>query len=605
MVCAKPVSRRPIWGIVLLGLLWLGVLAGLRPLWVPWENHWRDNWLAEKSPGVACDPRILLVLIDDHSLERIPQPTAYWLPLLSKVTRASLEQGALAVGWDWMPHEVDEATYANVFKHGWGQPLPWTDLGEVTQRFPGRWIQGIFPHLDSNPGQDYRPASVVMGLAGADDLAYLNMSRDRDGVFRRQAVVPLKLEGPLWHDEVCQGFAARLAESAGPAKPGTALLPVIFAPANSFARISFSELLEKSQSGRDLHPLVDGKILLVGAGTPLFQDAVTTPVGQMLGVEAQANVINTLLSSSRLQDSPPLLYWPALWVVTALFGVGAYKQPPGRMLCGLVLWLGIGYCGCRQALVGSNRYVDFLPLLLGPPASTLIGSLWQWYDSHLEQRRLRHLFGRYVSPAVMEELLRDPAQALVGAVGERTITVLFTDINGFSTVCEKKTASQIMTMLNEYFREMNRLIFQHGGSIKQFVGDEIMAMYGAPKPYPKAEQAALETAVAMVRRLRELKKSNPDQEGFYEIKIGIHRGTVILGNVGSEERTEYAAVGDDVNLGSRIMGMNKALKADFLISAEFARHVSPPAGVRFESKGSHPVKGRVEPIEILEVVVEV
>ena len=107
-----------------------------------------------------------------------------------------------------------------------------------------------------------------------------------------------------------------------------------------------------------------------------------------------------------------------------------------------------------------------------------------------------------------------------------------------------------MMMLNNYFEAMNGIIFQYGGTIKQFVGDEIMAMYGAPVVHPSPEEAAVKTAVEMVRQLALMRRQDPDQRNcFYYIKVGIHSGDVILGNVGSQDRTEYAAVGDDVNLG--------------------------------------------------------
>ncbi|MBS2037316.1 adenylate/guanylate cyclase domain-containing protein [bacterium] len=586
-------------------LSWLLALACSSVFWTDWETRWTDSWLVKKAPAQKLDDRILLVLIDDKTIERIPQPTAYWLPLLGKVTRSSLEQGAAAVAWDWMPHEVDEKTYKAVFEKGWGQPLPWTDLGEAANRFPGRWIQGIFPHLDRSPGQDYRPASVVMALAGRDGLAYLNLSRDKDGILRSQVAAPLKLDDPFWSGEVVPSFAARVAE-AGSKKSvsGPEVIPVAFCEPGRFPRVSLCDLLDSSDDGLKLNKIVEGKILLLGAGTPLFQDLVTTPVGQMLGIEAQANCLNTLLTGSLVKPVDPVLYWLFVGALSLFFAELGVRLAPWQSLLALLGWGALSYQVCSLLFVRYDLVVMLSPLALGPLVALLAGGFQQWFYARREQARVRNLFGRYVSPSVMEELIKDPSQAALGAVCQREIAVLFTDINGFSTVCEKKSPAEIMVMLNVYFSEMNRIIFDHGGTIKQFVGDEIMAMFGAPQPQPRAEQKALETAVAMVRRLRILSAADPEGQGFYQIKIGLHRGSVILGNVGSEQRTEYAAVGDDVNLGSRIMGMNKALGADFLISSDFAKEVTLPDGVSLRSKGAHTVKGRVEPVEIFEVVVD-
>lgn len=366
-----------------------------------------------------------------------------------------------------------------------------------------------------------------------------------------------------------------------------------------------SDILEwhTNQPAR-LKEAVAGKVVLLGPGTPLFQDLVTTPLGQMLGVEAHAQAVNTLLGATQLQPLAAPIYWPLALLVLLLTAAMGLRLAPVALLAFVVVAEACLIGGGQIQLVSQGRTLPLLPLLTGIPTIALGAWLFQWFEQQRKQRRIRQLFGRYVSPSVMETLLQDPQQSLLGAVGRRTITVLFTDINGFSTQCEKRSADEIMEMLNRYFEAMNSIIFENGGTIKQFVGDEIMALYGAPQHHAKPEQAALDTAVAMVRRLRTMKAADPDNNGFYEIKVGIHRGPVILGNVGSAERTEYAAVGDDVNLGARIMSMTGALKADVLISADLQAEVVAPLGVSFRSKGMHPVKGRVEPIEIVEVLID-
>lgn len=582
-------------------MLWLLFCHGSRSWWIDRENLWRDSWVAARASTQEADGRILLVLIDDKSLADIPQPTAYWLPLLGKVTFAGLQGGASAVGIDWMPHEVEEEVYRVIFPQGWGSPEPWTDFGRASVDYPGKWIQGVFPSLAERTQLDYKPAPEVMALAGDENLGYLNLSRDLDGVLRRQSVVPLQGSGVAM-----QAFSARLAEVVGTVGPkDMPVLSLSFCPPQKFARVSLSDFLQQAEKNPEaLARQVQQKIVLVGPGTPLFQDLVTTPIGQVLGVEAHAQTLNNLLQGSYLRPISPLLYWLlAFFLLWGMGLAGTRLSPVGLLACGLLGWalvLGLGY----RLLVQHGRLLDLLPLLTGLVLMAALGWLFNWHEQQRAQQRIRHLFGRYVSPSVMENLLNNPEQSLLGAVGRRKITVLFTDINGFSTQCEKRSAEEIMEMLNRYFKEMNSLIFEHGGTIKQFVGDEIMALYGAPQPHPKAEQAALDTAVAMIRRLRTMKAADPDNNGFYEIKVGIHCGPVILGNVGSDERTEYAAVGDDVNLGARLMSMTGKLEADVLISADLQAQVQAPLGVTFRSKGLHPIKGRVEPMEVVEVVID-
>ena len=211
-------------------------------------------------------------------------------------------------------------------------------------------------------------------------------------------------------------------------------------------------------------------------------------------------------------------------------------------------------------------------------------------------RNLRTAFGRYASLA----LLRDDAMLELGYASRRRVTVMFVDINDFSGQCERHTPDEVIRMLNSYFATTTELIVASGGWIKQFVGDEIMVMYNAPDDHPRPERAAVEAALAIIRALREL-EATATEPGFFRAKIGIHSGDVIVGNVGSEHRTEYAAVGDDVNLGSRIMNMSKALDAQVLISHATYEQVKDLPGVELVDRGLHPVKGRQQRVRVYAV----
>jgi len=211
-------------------------------------------------------------------------------------------------------------------------------------------------------------------------------------------------------------------------------------------------------------------------------------------------------------------------------------------------------------------------------------------------RRLRGLFGRYAS----QSLLREPALLELGYASRRQVTVLFADIDKFSTLSEQYSPDQVIRMLNEYFDAMAAIIVGSGGWIKQFVGDEIMVIYGAPDDHPSAAPAAVETAVRMVERLAELRAA-ATQPGFFDITIGIHTGEVTVGTVGNKDRTEYAAVGDHVNLGSRIMGLGKTIGAPILISAAVRDASGDLSGVTFVDRGAHAVKGRQAAVQVYEV----
>jgi adenylate cyclase len=618
---------------------WLATVAGVSALvWLlaPWLAQWdariTDSWFAHPDRRIEIDERICLVLIDDKSLDALRTPMTFWAPHFAQVTSALIRAEVAAVGLDWLPYDMDAEVFQAMKPFypelGSVQENPWMPLFEAIQSQPNNpMVQGIYPpNLQSSQmapvaglHEQYRPASELMAMLTSSQMGFLNLSRDLDGVLRRQATLPIRLEQPLWGASSYPPFAARLAEVASgrmidPTHPevlgrtlpltGDGTIRVAFPPESGrIPGYSFSDVLHWSARPDQLRKRFAHKIVLIGAGTKLFQDLVQTPLGESYGVVAHADVLNTLLTGQFVYDAQT---WHKLALALLLIGLGAslgLLLPAPASLALVTALLVSEYALLRHLFVRAAWLGPVLPPILGAGLAWAVSATWRARLKAAEEHYVRQLFGRYVSPAVMQVLLKDPGQTALGAVGKRRITVLFSDINGFSGHCEKKSPEAIMTMLNEYFEHMNGILFRHGGTIKQFVGDEIMAMFGAPLHHPKPEEAAVLAAVEMMRHLESLRAEDPGNErGFYYIKIGIHSGDVILGNVGSRDRTEYAAVGDDVNLGSRIMGMTKALKADILISKEVYDKVQHLSGMTFVPKGAHPVKGRVEPVEIYQVL---
>lgn len=609
-------------GVVL--LVWL-VLAATWEWLDPWDARLTDSWFRSVSQTVELDRRICLVLVDDQSLNDLKAPVSFWAPHFSNACAALLQSKVLAVGLDWIPYEMEEAVFDAVRPHfpelGIPGDSPWVPLLLAIQERPKPgMVQGIYPpnmqtHL-AVPATS--PTEELLTIVGKQQLAFLNLSRDQDGVLRSQSVLPVQLHEPLWGASVFPPFAARLAELvqdqnlepdrktfAGRALPldEDGRLRMLYPDPARIPHYSLSQVLKWREKPEQLEQLFAGKVVMIGPGTKLFQDLVSTPLGEIYGVEAHAATLNALLTGTWVRTLSFRQALALLFLAVALGSTLGLCLSTGPSL--LLLLVGeAAYFALADGLFQSQSWLlPVLPIMLGLALAWALGAAERARRKSLQERYVRQLFGRYVSPAVMQVLLRDPAQTALGAVGKRKITVLFSDINGFSGHCEKKTPEQIIGMLNDYFEHMNRILFRHGGTIKQFVGDEIMAMFGAPLEHSKAEEAAVLAAVEMLRHLESLRGDDPNEErGFYHVKMGIHTGDVILGNVGSQERTEYAAVGDDVNLGSRLMNMNKALQADILISRDVYEKVQHLTGMSFISKGAHLVKGRVEPVEIFQVL---
>ncbi len=594
-----------------------------------WDVNWQDQLMRKVRRNVAIDERIVIVSIDDITLDKWRTPTAYWAPYFAKAIAGLVEADCQSVGLDFLCEEQDPAIYQALTPfypglEGTGES-PWLPVAEAFSTIdvgekPGPFVQGLIHRNNEFSLQSPVASLTLAAIAGGDVFGLVNLDTDQDQVWRAQRVYPVTLPKELRPQsgvETYRQFATRLLEPGIGHAVDTQhpqighAIPVLTSnqavrinylwpeQAKQFPKVSFSKLLEQCSDPSTMKQKYSKKIVLIGATSRLFQDFTMTPVGEMTGLEAHANLVNTMATGSYLHECTSAQLWAGLAIFTVASAALA-AQLPLELAAVLQILATLLTLGVSWSIFGSIGWL--LPVWSWLSASWIswtVAAIPKARNKSVELRHVRQLFGRYVSPQVMESILKDSKQATLGAVGKRKITVLFTDINGFSTECEKRTSAEILEMLNAYFQEMNEIIFRFDGTIKQFVGDEIMAMYGAPTAHPDPEVAAVETALAMMARLRELRERDPSRKrGFYEIKIGVHAGPVILGNVGSITRTEYAAVGDDVNLGSRIMGMTKALECDVLVSREIYEKTKHLKHAKFIPKGSHQVKGRKETVEL-------
>ena len=207
-------------------------------------------------------------------------------------------------------------------------------------------------------------------------------------------------------------------------------------------------------------------------------------------------------------------------------------------------------------------------------------------------------YSRFMPEYVVKQLLENPDSFRLGGVNQ-TITVLFADIRGFTAISENENPENVVWLLNHYFSAMSEIIFEHGGTLDKYIGDGLMALFGAPNATPDDAQNALRAAVAMQKRLLTL-KSELDAKGFSNIAVGmgLHTGVATIGYIGSERRSEYTAIGDTVNLASRLE--SNAIGGQILISSECAQ----AAGDIFPMIKREPltVKNRIQPVEVFEVL---
>ena len=227
-------------------------------------------------------------------------------------------------------------------------------------------------------------------------------------------------------------------------------------------------------------------------------------------------------------------------------------------------------------------------------------------------QQLKNTFGRYVSNEVVQALLEDPRKLELG--GElRHVTILFADIRGYSTLAEALAPTEVIGLLNDYFKGVTRVILENKGMINEFEGDAVLAVFGAPLELENHAELAVNSALGMLDAVRDLNAVWEDDgtaarwrgagvDGL-AIRIGIHTGEVVAGNIGSEARTKYAVIGDTVNTASRVEGLNKTLQTSVLLTsttraAVLARSTVVPPLV---DMGSHVVKGRTEPVRVFTI----
>jgi adenylate cyclase len=379
-------------------------------------------------------------------------------------------------------------------------------------------------------------------------------------------------------------------------------LPIDFVgPIETFHSVPYAKVLRGEFSRRE----VSGKLAVVGASAPVLQDIHPTAMSgaDMPGPEIWANSISTLLRGVPLRGVPG---WISVLLV-ALFGVvvpiGSMRLRQWRSLLDAVA-LAVVFTIAVQVAFDSGRIVTFVYPLLALALGTL-GTLGVLYMAEtIERARVHDLFARFVPADVVDQVVASAGENLrLGAV-ERDCTVLFSDLRGFTSFSEKLPATRVIEVVNTYLNEMTEAIHAAGGTLIAYMGDGIMAVFGAPLEQPDHADRALTAATEMIGpRLDAFNAwiAEHGHEHQFAMGVGINSGPVMAGNIGSEQRVEYTALGDTTNTASRLEGMTKG-SGHMLFVADTTRErmKSPPAG--FKLVGELEIRGRVEPVPVWTIV---
>ena len=467
------------------------------------------------------------------------------------------------------------------------------------------------------------PYGVLVNIAelqGASSYAGdIHVPADADGVVRRAPLIR-RFDGryfPAFDVQVARAFLAKEAPTLDIAPYGIAgirlgqhyipldeegRLLVRHRPPRSFATVSIADILEQ----RVDPALLRGRVVLVGNTAIGIGDTRVTPYGATLpGVEIRASIIESLLQGDALQrpewmvlvDAAAMMLI-ALVLIALLprFGVSGGGALAAALLVGYVV-LAV-YLFEREGLWLNLVYPTLLVALLFASAT-----LVEYFFTFSEKRYLKRAFQHYVPPAVVEDLVADAGKLQLGGE-KRELTVLFSDIRGFTTLSEAMAPEELVKLMNEYFTVMTEQVFRHRGSLDKYIGDAIMAVFGAPLAEPQHAALACRTALDMARALQGLRQSWRAR-GIPEIDIGvgINTGPMVVGNMGSASRFNYTVVGDAVNLASRIEHLNKEYGTNILVSEYTYLPLKDEFPLAREVDRVR-VRGRTQPVRLFELIAQ-
>ena len=376
------------------------------------------------------------------------------------------------------------------------------------------------------------------------------------------------------------------------------LLVNFHGPSQTYPYVSFGDVaLRKFQPGT-----FKDKIVLIGASATGIGDLRATPFGgiDFPGVEIHANLIDNILNQQFLVHHAPQVLTDIGFIFLFGLPLGLWLAvvQPRWMAAGLLLLVPFGGIVYWAFLHG--WWLNFIvPALFTLVPNVSLVALYRVFFEEQEKRKIRGAFQQYVPPEVVRRLLTDPERV---KPRKTEVTVLFSDIRGFTTISEKLDAQELAGLLNVYLTDMTKIIFRHQGTLDKYIGDAVMAIWGAPFDAPDHAAKCCDAAVEMLSKLTDLQK-DWRARGYphLDIGIGINTGIASVGNMGSALRHGYTAMGDSVNLASRLEGLNKEYGTRIVISESTRREIRSDKLI-FRELDLIRVKGKLQPVTIFEVL---
>ncbi len=342
---------------------------------------------------------------------------------------------------------------------------------------------------------------------------------------------------------------------------------------------------------------VANKIVMVGIfATGLAEDEKPTPFGLMYGVEINANALNTILMNRFLRPVPGWVNAVMLFVCIMFISFMTSRLSTIWSLASTLMFILVFFLVVIYIFDFSSVIMTFTAPALSVLLTFLAIVAYRAMTEERDKARIKNMFGKYVSPAVVEQILDNPPE--LGGV-DKDLTVFFSDIRGFTTLSENMSPQALVNHLNEYLTAMTDIVLEYYGTLDKYVGDEIMCFWGAPIPQEEHALFACKCAVEQMEKLRQLNESWSPERRF-NIGIGVNSGIMTVGNMGSLGRMNYTLTGDNVNLGARLEGTNKEYGTNIIISEYTYGLVKDDVVVR--ELDNIRVKGKNKPVLIYELL---
>ena len=544
---------------------------------------------------------IVIVAIDDKSFQwtkyEWPWPRAY----LAQIVNAVNQGGARVVGLDILLTEAgkDEGGDAALAQALSESP------SSVSVLLISNDQQGTISL--SLPIDPYRKSLKSMGIT------FIN--QDKDAITRSiQAYDP-------YGDQVYYNWAFQVASqylkvsSSSNANPNSLIFngrqlplrngsllvnyhgPTATYPTYSAYQVVLGDVLKENPNA------FKNKIVLIGSTTITLHDVYPTPFSAqqpMPGVEIVANAVDTILSGNYLRETPPWVALLIILVMAILASLIARIQRPSitilLLAISMVLYAVITYF----VFLGKGLYIPTVAPQLMLFLGVVLPTLEQSVSQEMEKRRVRNLFSRFISPQMVDQLIE--TQDINSLNKRANVSVLFSDIRGFTTLSEKMSPEEVVSVLNPYLEAMTKAIEKFGGTVDKYEGDAIVAFFGEPVVHEDHALRAVRTAVEMHKALAVLhlqweKQGRPFR---IEIGIGINSGDVFVGLLGSAQRMNYTIIGDNANLASRLQDLTKTYQWPILISESTYDQVKD----EFEAElaDSVVVKGKSEAVKVYKLI---